>query len=454
MVQFVGSRDSRSELVGHGDFVYASDDVPIFVSSDAADLICSEGGRFLDAEASNGAAAFGYDPTLLHSGIERMGSLPLLPSFLESEARLRLAVRITDLFQQELGVAGRVAFSNGGAQAIELALKIARASSSGERVAVFEGAYHGRSPYTSKLGGSLRYESAGPLTQTSVARLPYPGCEMCRFGQVRGNCEHECVKYLHQALDVDMLGLKASGREGVGAFLFEPILNVGGMVAPDKEYLRACVTRFRNAGAIIVADEVFTGLYRTGRFLGCQHYDIVPDIVVLSKALTNGIVPFGCVWARNELLGPEAFKPRTHSVTFGNNVLGVCVADAVLDKFGSWCSRAKDLAWLEGRLTELANRAGAKRSIVRETFVQGVVLRITLSQPVAFALRKLLMRTPSSRGHAGMLVASTGAADDVISLHPRLNSTDDEISAAAEMLMNALAELEKLGTQQKIGVAR
>src|SRR5439155_18626657 len=143
---------------------------------------------------------------------------------------------------------------------------------------------------------------------------------------------------------------------------------------------------------LIIADEVFTGFHRTGRKWGFSHYDFVPDIVVISKALTNGLAPLSCVWAREPLSAPENFPPGTHSVTFANQPLGLAIADAVLDRFDRWSDLQADLARLERDLAAALVTVAARAQLVQRTSVQGDTARMRLAAPIAAAVSEAANR--------------------------------------------------------------
>jgi len=425
--------------LAQGDFVYRTADAPVFVDAERVTLIDADGRRYLDAEAANGTAVLGYDPSILEEAVVRGRRLPTLPSFCESSLRLELAERLARMFERATGRRGRIAFEVGGAQGIELAIKIARSNTGGGAFLVFEGGYHGRSGFTSQLSASPRYRrllgGGAP-----VVRLPYPDCEQCRFGRTRATCATECVAFTDALLEQETAGVVAGdGRTDVCALVIEPVLNAGGMVFPDPAYLEAVVAQARRRGALIVVDEVFTGLHRTGPMFGFQHYDLEPDLVVLSKALGNGIAPISCVWAREPLAAPTRFAPGTHSTTYANNPLGHAVALTVLDRYQRDDIPAR-VACLETWLRDALRALAAAHEIVESVTVRGATARLLLRRPLAGAVRAAARRI-GHRGYHGLLVASTGMADNVICIHPPLIIDEPDVRAAGVMLGRALAEV-------------
>jgi 4-aminobutyrate aminotransferase-like enzyme len=430
-------RDEPSYLA-RGDFVYREPAPPVFVAAEGCALVDSEGGRYLDAEAANGAAALGYDGTILHDALKALGPMPGLPSFCESSIRVAVAERLGKRFEEATGLRGRVAFDLGGAQGIELAIKIALRSRRARRFVVFEGGYHGRSIFTSQLSASHRYRATSLDLAVPVTRLPYPDCARCRFGREPETCATECVSFVETSMSSEVAGIAAGDASDVCAFIVEPVINVGGMAFPDKRYLEGAVRILRERGALIIVDEVFTGFGRTGRPWGYQHYDFVPDLVVASKALTNGTTPLSCVWGRDPLLSPENFPPGTHSVTFGNNPLAMAIASAVLDRFDAWPEREARVAAIEGALGDMLGRLARESRLIERVDVRGAVGRVLLRQPRAHELRGIALRVgradPAGGRYGGLLVASTGMAPAVLALHPPLVIGDGDLACLEDLL--------------------
>lgn len=422
--------------LAQGDFVYRTPDPPLFVRAEGVWLYDSEGRAYLDGEAANGTAVLGYDGSLLDDARSRIDGTPSLPSFCESPLRLRVAARLAGALEEITGQRGRVAFELGGAQGIELALKIALHSRPKANIAVFEGAYHGRSLFTSHLSASSRYRAQYGWNGGPTLRLPYPDCGRCRFGLSPDRCAVECGTYAAGMIEEEFAGCSTHSNDGLCAFIFEPVLNVGGMVSPDPRYLRRCVESARRQGALIIADEIFTGMHRTGPLFGFQRFGLEPDIVVFSKGLTNGICPLSCVWSREPIASPERFPPGTHSVTHGNSQLALALADTVLDRYES-----ENVA---GRVHDLAQALEAGRSRleavpgVRKFDVVGGIARIVLSEPVADRVKYRAMNEAPPPGVERLLVASTAVAPHVVSLHPSLVSTPREVASMLGSLEHAL----------------
>ncbi len=439
--------DPRHLPVSVGDFVYRQKHVPRFVGARGAYLFDDEGRRYLDAEASNGATLLGYDETILREACERMAGLPSLPSFCESELRLRVAARLVEMLGGATGESGRVAFSLGGAQGIELAMRVVRGTRPEGPLAVFEGGYHGRSIYTAELSAAQRYRTAFPSVAERVVRLPYGDCAQCRFGRVRASCAHECVSFVKTGLRSEVSGF--GGREAqVAALIVEPFVSAGGTFKPDRVYLEETVHAFRERGALIVVDETFTGLYRTGTRWGFEHYAFTPDLVVFAKGLTNGLVPLSCVWARDPLMLPPAFPPGSHSSTFSNNIMALAVADVVLDRLDAWEGRAAQLAELESALVRLVAGLASRSSLVESGSALGAVARLLLKPGLSCGTvmdraRTIAWSEGESGGPTGVILAGSGLADNVVALNPALSFDREAFRHTQRLLEQTFDALER-----------
>ena len=440
-----GPPDPVSGWVARGDLVYSRADVPRFTRSWGVALQDEAGRRYLDAEASSGTSGLGFDSTILTAAAQRAAAMPVLPSFCESPLRQSVAARLAARLRDATGHQGRVAFDLGGAQGIELALRVVRANTSRPRFAVFEGGYHGRSGLTSQLSASPRYRR-GVGADLPVTRLPYPDVERARFGEAPEAAAATALAYVRQLATMEVAGLAQAGREPeVAALVFEPILNAGGIVRPDPDYLRGVVEIFRSLGALIVVDEIFCGFHRTGPAWGFQHYQAIdPDVVVVGKALTNGITPLTCVWAREPLLDPEHFPPGSHSATFQTTPLALAVAEEVLDRYDRWRDLEAQVARLESGLRDTIDEVVRCFAMARSGWASGGLGRIRLDRPLAGRAVELARRIAEHDpvgGFHGVILGGPGMAPDVIALHPPLVIGEAELRALRELLLRTFAAL-------------
>ncbi|MGN6274727.1 MAG: aminotransferase class III-fold pyridoxal phosphate-dependent enzyme [Solirubrobacterales bacterium] len=428
------AQEGLPRFLGAGDFTYRGGPVPRFVAGKGSRLFDSEGRTYVDAEAANGSVSLGYDSEILEVASRATALLPALPSFCESDARIKVAQRLEAEVSCAVGTPGRISFEVGGAQGIELAMKIVAANRGWGPVVTLQGGYHGRSPFTGALSASARYRQPIPVGAGEIVRLPFPDCERCPFGLAPADCETACMSYL-RFLQADQSGVP----DEVCALLFEPLLNVAGMALPPTAYLREAIAKFQASGALVVVDEIFTGFHRVGPRFGFELHGVTPDIVVLSKALTNGAAGLSAVWAREPLLDPEHFRPGTHSATFSGTPFMLAVVDAVLDRFADREAWAARVVKLESSLRDLVSEAAeAVPGLVRAAEAHGAVARLLLRAPSARDVRTAALHGVAGSDAPGVLLASTGMSPDVIALHPPLTIEAEDLAVVRDGLLRAL----------------
>ncbi|MDM8085103.1 aminotransferase class III-fold pyridoxal phosphate-dependent enzyme [Cellulomonas cellasea] len=412
--------------VSTGNLIYRSDVVPVFERSQGLRIYDTRGRPYLDAEAANGTLAFGYDSELMADAARRIAGMPALPSFCESTQRLDVLERLERLFSEVTGVAGRVDLDLGGAQAMETALRIVAANKGPGTILVFQGAFHGRSGVTSMLSSSPRYRELLAAWGLEVVRLPIPGSGSYRegsadiFGEITG------------------VGGRASGRRAV-AMIFEPVLNVAGMIEPSHRELRAYVDAARREGALVIADEIFTGMHRTGPRWGFMRSGVAPDIVVTSKGLTNGSAAASVVWSRDDLAGPEAYKPGSHSSTYVGIPSTLGVIDAVLDRWEAWRDPESVVATIELGLTDVLKELLRRNGDVVAGFeVFGAAAGVRLNGDWAGQVRASALTIDPDEG---LVLASTGIAPDVLNIHPPLIIEQEDVARIGSILEMAIADV-------------
>lgn len=433
------------DCLAHGDLVYRHGTVPRFVRADGCLLEDDEGYLYLDAEACSGTANLGFDAGIIRRATDRVTCMPALPAFCESPLRQKVASALAARLEVATGRRGRIAFELGGAQGMELALNVVRSNTSRCQLAVLEGGYHGRSGLAAQLSAGHRLRRSYGEWRVPVVRLPYPDPDRGRFGERPGGFTASALAYVRQLASMEFAGVATPGQEpDVAALIIEPMLNAGGIVRPDPGYLRGVVEIFRSLGALIVVDEIFCGLHRTGPAWGFQHYPgLDPDIVVLGKAITNGIVAMTCVWARDPLMDPSHFPPGTHSSTFQTTPFALAVAAEVLDRYDRWSDRDSQIAAVERGLREVIGRVVELSPAAVSGWACGGLGRIRLADPRAprLAERALLIgRDDPVGGVHGLILSAPGMAPDVIGLAPPLVISDAELEVLQTLLLRLFSQ--------------
>jgi 4-aminobutyrate aminotransferase len=216
----------------------------------------------------------------------------------------------------------KVYFGNSGSEAVEAAFKLARWHTRRELNLAFFGAFHGRTMGALSLTASktIQKKRYNPLVP-GITHIPYPYCYRCPYNLCYPECGIACVIWVE-----DNLFRTTVPPEEVAAIFVEPIQGEGGYIVPPPEFHLALYKVANKYGILYVADEVQSGMGRTGKMFAMEHFGIVPDIIALAKGIASGM-PLGAMVARSEIMDWEA---GSHASTFGGNPISCCAALATI----------------------------------------------------------------------------------------------------------------------------
>ncbi len=384
------------------------DPLPVVLGQGAgAWLTDVDGKRYLDLMSAYSAVSFGH-------------AHPKIVSALVTQAQ-QLAVTSRAFYNDQLPVLlerlahmtglDRALPSNGGAEAVETALKAARKwgyhvkgiPADRAEIIVCESNFHGRSIAIVGFSSEAQYrEGFGPYP---------PGFVTIPFG--------------------DAAALAAAITPNTAAFLVEPIQGEGGIIVPPEGYLAECSRICRERKVLLICDEIQTGLGRTGYVLACHHDNVQPDGVTLGKSLGGGLLPVSAFVATHDVM--RVFTPGDHGSTFGGNPLAAAVAMAALDVLEDecLCERSQQLgAWLIGELASIAS------PLIREVRGRGLYIGVEIDArrlPARQVVDRLLAR--------GILSKDTHGT--VVRIAPPLNVAQSDLAWAVGELREVLRELER-----------
>jgi 4-aminobutyrate aminotransferase len=217
----------------------------------------------------------------------------------------------------------RVHFGNSGAEAVETALKIARYATGRDKFIAFYGAFHGRTLGALSLTASKAAQRRGFGRQLlDVTHIPYASCRRCAYGKNVETCQVECLRVIEE-----LLFQTTVPPEEVAAIIVEPVQGEGGYIVPPKKFFDQLRELRRKYGVLIIADEVQSGMGRTGRFFACEHFQFVPDIITIAKGIASGL-PLSATVARDDLM---QWHEGAHASTFGGNPVAIAAALATID---------------------------------------------------------------------------------------------------------------------------
>lgn len=212
----------------------------------------------------------------------------------------------------------KVFFGNSGAEAVECAMKLARYYTRRPRYIAFTGAFHGRTFGALSLtaSNSVQRRYFGPLL-SGVTHVPYAYCFRCPFNLEYPSCSMECVRFID-----DVVFKKVVPPEEVAAMFVEPIQGEGGYVVPPKRFIPALRQLCNKYDILLVADEIQSGMGRTGRMFAIEHFNTKADIYCVAKGIASGL-PLGACVARSGIMD---WQPGSHASTFGGNPVSCAAA--------------------------------------------------------------------------------------------------------------------------------
>lgn len=216
----------------------------------------------------------------------------------------------------------RVFFGNSGAEAVEAAFKLARWHTRRELNLAFFGAFHGRTMGALSLTASktVQKKHYNPLVP-GITHIPYPYCYRCPYNLSCPECGLACVHWIE-----DTLFRTTIPPEEVAAIFVEPIQGEGGYIVPPPEFHKELKKIAEKYGILFVADEVQSGMGRTGKMFAMEHFGVIPDMIALAKGIASGM-PLGALVARSDIMDWEA---GSHASTFGGNPVSCQAALATI----------------------------------------------------------------------------------------------------------------------------
>ena len=236
------------------------------------------------------------------------------------EGQVRLAEELASVVPIRGGV--RSFFGNSGTEAIEACIKLARYATKRDNLIAFLGGFHGRTLGALSLTASkaIQRRGFGPM-MPGVYHAPYADCYRCPLGLTSDRCAAECLDYLEEQIFLHLVS-----PDEVAAIVVEPIQGEGGYVVPPDQFMQRLREITTEHGILFVADEIQSGMGRSGRMFAIEHTGVQPDMIAIAKGIASGL-PLGVAAARADLM---TWPPGAHASTFGGNPVSCAAAIATL----------------------------------------------------------------------------------------------------------------------------
>ncbi|HAY13299.1 MAG TPA: putrescine aminotransferase [Armatimonadetes bacterium] len=374
------------------------------VSAEGMYITDQDGRQYLDFLGGYGVFSLGHrHPDVLKAVMDQLQKQPLSSKTFFNPVQGALARRLAEVAPEGLQY---TFFSNSGTEAVEAALKMARAATGRTGFVSTEGGYHGKTLGALSVTGREKY------------RKPYqplvPGASFVPYG--------------------DLAAAEAAINETTAAFIVETVQGEGGVHVAPPGYLAGLRAACDRAGALLIADEVQTGLGRTGKWFGCDHEQVRPDLMTLAKALGGGVMPIGATMGTAAVWNKVfADNPLTHTSTFGGNPLACAAGLAVLDIMER-DNLVERVATQGERLQAALKEAFRDQPLVAEVRGQGLLIGVEFAED---EVGELVIAQMMKRG---VIAAYTLNNPRVIRMEPPFLVTDEQIDHAVNCLKESVAE--------------
>lgn len=404
----------------------------VFIKGEGVYLIDPEGRRYLDFAAGIATMNVGHSHPKVVEAICQQARLLVHAAahvgYMEPYVELAEALRrhAPDELQE-----GKVLLMNSGSEAVESGIKLARYVTGRPLILAFLDSFHGRPM------GALAATASNALYRRHLASLlpgvihaPYPYCYRCPLGHETADaCGMACLKYIEKLFKTIL------PPEDLAGILVEPIAGEGGYIVPPADFLPTLRQICDRYGALLIADEVQTGLGRTGKMFACQHWGVVPDIICLGKAIGGGL-PLGGVLAKAKVM--DQWPPAAQGSTFGGNPVacraGLATLQVVLEE-GLMENAVVVGQAIQGWFREAQRSLPVIGDVRGKGLMIGVELIKPDGQPAADTIRGLI----KEMGNHGVVLTKCG--ESTIRISPPLILTMEQAKEGVDKILSVLKVL-------------
>jgi 4-aminobutyrate aminotransferase/(S)-3-amino-2-methylpropionate transaminase len=421
--------ERRAKAVPRG----LSHGTPIYVAKAEDDWLEDvDGNRYIDFAGGIGCLNVGHRQQSVVDAIKNQADnfLHTCVQVTPYESYVHLAERMNEVTPGKF--AKKTIFINSGAEAVENAVKIARAYTKRPGIIAFEDAFHGRTMMTLALTSKTHpYKAGFAPFPGEVYRVPFAYCYRCSYNLKYPSCDLYCARHLEDTFK------RVVANEEVAAVIAEPVMGEGGFIAPPLDYFKVLIDLCRKHGILFIADEVQSGFGRTGTLFASERYGIEPDLVVTAKSLGGGL-PIAAVTGRAEIMDAPGIGGL--GGTFAGNPLSCAAALAVLDLFDkeNLLERANQLG---ERFQRRAREWQRRWPIVGDVRGLGGMQAIELVQSQSTkvpATAETKQITQYCYEH-GLITITAGTYSNVIRILVPMVATDAQIDEGLDVLESALA---------------
>jgi 4-aminobutyrate aminotransferase len=323
---------------------------------------------------------------------------------------------------------GKGLLVNSGSEAVETGIKLARYATGRPMILAFTDSFHGRSMGALSLtASSTLYRQRLSGLMTGVYHTPYPYCYRCPLlHESPKTCGLACLNLVEKALETvippgDLAGI-----------IIEPIAGEGGYIIPPERFLQGLRDICDRHGIVLIADEVQTGLGRTGKMFAVEHWGVEPDIICMAKALGGGL-PLGAVMAKADLM--DAWPPAAHGTTFGGNPIA-CRAGLItlqIIKEENLMSNAVEVGnYIQKRFLEIKKEL----PLIGDVRGKGLMVAVELVNADGSPASEIIKALIKEMGSSGIVLTKCGASS--IRFAPALNITLEQVNEGLDIIIEVL----------------
>jgi 4-aminobutyrate aminotransferase-like enzyme len=397
-----------------------------FDRGEGALLFDLDGNRYIDLLAGVGVASLGYAHPRYVAALSRQLARIHVGSF-ASEDRAELVKLLAALAPGDLL---RTQFYSSGAEAMEAALRLAKAHTGKTEFLGFWGGFHGKTGGVLPLLGAGFKHQLGPLMPGNYS-APYASCARCAFGQRFPGCAWHCVEFLERKIELET-------SNDIAAIVVEPIQGTAGNIVPPPGYLLRLRALADRLGALLICDEMITGFGRTGRMFAVEHDGVVPDILAVGKGFGGGFPMSGLLIREPVALAKPWANPSGSSSSYGGNPLAATAARATVETIIAEGLVAHS-ARLGARMLAEMKRWESELPIVSDVRGVGLMIGMDLVKPGTrtlfdTGLTRWIFDTLLSRGVLAMIYSP------VVRINPPLVIREEEALEALAIMKDVLRE--------------
>jgi len=405
---------------------------PIFIDKAKGAVIQDlDGNQYIDFYGGIGVINAGHCPDSVVDAIKNQADKLLHSCFMVGmyEPYVELAEKLCQITPGDHDK--KAMFVNSGAEAVENAIKIAKAYTKRPGVIAFEGGFHGRTLLTMTLTSKVKpyKHEFGPFAP-EVYKAPSAYCYRCSYKSEYPGCKMACVDHFERFF------ISEVDPENIAAMIIEPVQGEGGFIVPPKEFLGELKKICEKYGIVFIADEVQSGFCRTGKTFACEHFDVVPDLMTMAKGIASGM-PLSAVVGKAEIM--DAPTAGRIGGTYGGNPVACAAALATIELM-----EKEDLS---GRAVEVGHKIVTKLKSLQQKYPQIGDIRALGSMIAVELVKDPATKEPLKEAvpviieecfKRGLLTMGAGIYGNVIRFLPPIVITDEQLEKGLNIFSEAL----------------